>query len=288
MNRLLAACAALVLSAAAAPAAAQCAPACEDRASAAVDTAWSGDPRAPTRLIMAGPSHADGGAVWGGLEIRLAEGWFTYWRTPGEAGAPPRFDWGGSRNLGVAAVRWPAPSRETIDGREVNVYRGHIVLPIRFAPSQADAETEIALRLHYAVCGEVCRPAVAEHRIRLSARPRPAPDIAARHAALIADFLGRVPRETENLGLVARMDPNGRGLTIWLDRRGIAGAPQMFLEAPRPAVAGAPRLTAEEAGRLRFQAPLSAPEDEPPATSVTVTIVDADGVYERTVDLGGR
>jgi len=33
------------------------------------------------------------------IRIELAEGWTTYWRSAGESGIPPRFDWSGSGNL---------------------------------------------------------------------------------------------------------------------------------------------------------------------------------------------
>ena len=30
------------------------------------------------------------------LRVKLAPGWKTYWRAPGDAGIPPRFDWTGT------------------------------------------------------------------------------------------------------------------------------------------------------------------------------------------------
>ena len=43
------------------------------------------------------------------VEIRLAPGWHTYWRVPGDAGIPPSFDWSGSSNLASVAYEWPRP-----------------------------------------------------------------------------------------------------------------------------------------------------------------------------------
>src|SRR3546814_10771295 len=44
----------------------------------------------PARLdIVAGGN----GSI--GLRVRLAPGWKFYWRTPGEGGVPPQFDWTG-------------------------------------------------------------------------------------------------------------------------------------------------------------------------------------------------
>ena len=41
-----------------------------------------------------------------GIEIRLKPGWHTYWRYPGDAGVPPRFDFAGiaERQGGRGAV----------------------------------------------------------------------------------------------------------------------------------------------------------------------------------------
>ena len=69
---------------------------------------WDGDARTAMRLI-AGSSAAPTASA--GIEIRLKPGWHTYWRYPGDAGVPPRFDFAGSRNLESATVLWPAPRR---------------------------------------------------------------------------------------------------------------------------------------------------------------------------------
>ena len=53
--------------------------------------AWDGTQRAAVRLI-AGARSDDGATVRAGIEIRLAPGWKTYWRYPGDSGIPPRFD----------------------------------------------------------------------------------------------------------------------------------------------------------------------------------------------------
>ena len=44
----------------------------------------------------------------------MAEGWKIYWRTPGDSGLPPTFDWTGSQNLQSHTVKWPVPYRFTM------------------------------------------------------------------------------------------------------------------------------------------------------------------------------
>ena len=73
-------------------------------------TAWDSTEVSDIRLISAQDS-VGGGTVSLGLQIRLAPTWKTYWRSPGEAGFPPRIDWAGSPNLKSVDMAWPAPPR---------------------------------------------------------------------------------------------------------------------------------------------------------------------------------
>ena len=71
---------------------------------------WDGSERAAMRLIAGGPARADDQAIYrAGMEIRLAPGWKTYWRMPGDSGVPPRFDFSKSDNVEAVTVMWPAP-----------------------------------------------------------------------------------------------------------------------------------------------------------------------------------
>src|SRR5947199_3721959 len=66
-------------------------------AHAADSSAWDGTPRSAVRLIAGG--RLEGTATLrAGIEVRLAPGWKTYWRYPGDSGVPPRFDFSKSQN----------------------------------------------------------------------------------------------------------------------------------------------------------------------------------------------
>ena len=51
------------------------------------------------------------GAQYAGLSLKLAEGWKTYWRSPGDSGIPPQFDWSKSENIENLEVIFPSGSR---------------------------------------------------------------------------------------------------------------------------------------------------------------------------------
>jgi suppressor for copper-sensitivity B len=67
-------------------------------ASAAVGP-QSADAASRTQILSSFNATGDLEIVPAGLHILLGEGWKTYWRSPGDAGMPPRMDWSGSTNV---------------------------------------------------------------------------------------------------------------------------------------------------------------------------------------------
>src|ERR1700741_5308498 len=53
---------------------------------------WDGQAHSAARLIAgATGKNQDAAFLRAGIEIRLDPGWLTYWRDPGDSGAPPTF-----------------------------------------------------------------------------------------------------------------------------------------------------------------------------------------------------
>lgn len=92
------------------------------------------------------------------LSITIEKGWKTYWRTPGEAGLPPVFDWTGSENLKSATVHWPAPKRYTADDLENYVYQDGVVFPFDVEARDPGKPVKLKLRLDILVCSKICLP----------------------------------------------------------------------------------------------------------------------------------
>ncbi|MEO1239771.1 MAG: protein-disulfide reductase DsbD domain-containing protein, partial [Pseudomonadota bacterium] len=49
------------------------------------------------------------GTHMAGLDIALAEGWKTYWRSPGDGGIPPRLLLEPNENIKSVRLAWPTP-----------------------------------------------------------------------------------------------------------------------------------------------------------------------------------
>lgn len=132
-----------------------------------------------TGTILPGWQQADGTRL-AAVQLRLAPGWKTYWRSPGDAGIPPQFDWSKSRNLGSVGIHWPAPVVFLTAGMRTIGYTGDLVLPITLAPRKPGAPMDIRVTVDLGVCSDVCVP----QRITLGTRiddanTTPTPAIAA-------------------------------------------------------------------------------------------------------------
>ncbi|MCB5175347.1 protein-disulfide reductase DsbD domain-containing protein [Microvirga lenta] len=190
-------------------------------------SSWVQGLHSRARLIS---GETEGGRHLAGIEIALDSGYKTYWRTPGDSGLPPRFDWAGSENVADVEIRWPAPSRHEDPGGVSYVYEDSVVLPVLVTPKEAGKPVTLALSADYGICKDICIPAHAEMKATLSGKGP--------HQADIAKALAEVPRPqalgakseiaVESIERVAQDQPTFR-VTV----RAPAGTkPALFPEAP--------------------------------------------------------
>lgn len=102
----------------------------------------------------------DGGGRMAGLRLSLEPGWKTYWRSPGETGIPPRFDWSGSQNVQSLRVHWPRPTLFQSFGMRTAGYSDVVVFPLELTPLDASRPMRLELSADLGVCKEIC---VLEH-----------------------------------------------------------------------------------------------------------------------------
>ena len=104
-----------------------------------------------------------------GVEIKLKEGWKTYWRYPGDSGVPPVLDFSKSQNVKAVTVLYPAPTRfpDGAGGNSIG-YKGDVILPLHVVPQDAGKPVTLNLKLDYAVCEKLCVPAEAKLELLLT------------------------------------------------------------------------------------------------------------------------
>lgn len=131
---------------------------------------WDDDLQSSARLIAARARTELGNRVFrAGIEIKLKEGWHTYWRYPGDSGVPPVPDFSKSQNVKIATILFPAPERfpDGAGGNSIG-YKGNIILPLHVVPLDASKPVTLNLKLSYAVCEKLCVPAEANLQLALT------------------------------------------------------------------------------------------------------------------------
>lgn len=98
----------------------------------------------------------EGGVRQAGLALDVEPGWKTYWRSPGEAGVPPSFDWSRSANLERVEIGWPLPEVFDSFGLRTVGYSGEVVLPLSLVPHDPAQPIELRLDVTLGVCRDIC------------------------------------------------------------------------------------------------------------------------------------
>lgn len=106
--------------------------------------------------------RTEAGTHMAGLRLRMAPGWKTYWRAPGDAGIPPQFDWAGSENIGAVRISWPVPEVFDQNGMRSIGYSGQVILPMELTPDEAGAPIALSAQIDIGVCEVVCIPMTLE------------------------------------------------------------------------------------------------------------------------------
>ena len=222
------------------------------------------------------------GTQMAGLRLTLAPGWKTYWRAPGDAGIPPRFDWSASSNMKSVATYWPRPMVFDKNGMRTIAYENEVVLPLELTPARPGAPIILRGRMELGVCHDICMPMALELRADLPARPNPEPiraALAARPMDAAQAGVGRVTCAVEPL-------TDGLRLTAEIALAPMGGEEVAVVELRDPAVwVSEPQVT-RKGNRLIAVADL-VPESAAPfaldRSSVRITLFAG----QKAVDIRG-
>lgn len=200
-------------------------------AAAAGTSPWDGDARSAVRLVAGGPI-GPGALLRAGIDIRLASGWKTYWRYPGDSGVPPTFDFSRSENIKSVAVLWPAPHRFMDEGGASIGYKGEVIFPLHVVPEHPNLPVTLRLAVNYAVCERLCVPAKGEATLELTGASS-TQDLRIATAEAQSPKQARVG-ETAPLGIVAvRREPGGAFPRVVVEVAApAAAAVDLFAEGP--------------------------------------------------------
>lgn len=228
--------------------------------------------------------------VVAGVEIVLADGWKTYWRSPGDSGGvPPHFDWGASANVMSAQVLYPAPVRLKDAAGEAVGYKASVTFPVAIVPEDPAKPMELRLQLEFGICREICVPAEAKLELLIPPGPvasaPPSLQAALRRVPLRALSQGRedAPRLADVRAAMVGTSPR---LEIAAVFPGGSAGSDIFVEAPEGIYLPVPRRVGKDDGSAKatFEVDLSSGVDleDLKGKMLTITLVGSKMAVERT------
>ncbi|NDK34882.1 protein-disulfide reductase DsbD domain-containing protein [Rhodovulum sulfidophilum] len=222
------------------------------------------------------------GTYMAGLHLRLAPGWKTYWRAPGDAGIPPSFDWRGSANLAAVKIHWPRPRVFSSNGIRSIGYVADVVLPIELTPADPERPMELRARIDLGVCQDICMPM----ELRLDRRLPDAGPAEPIRAALASQPLdartARVGRVTCEIAPIS----DGLRLTARIEVPPLGDTETAVFELPDPSIWVSQTELARQGGTLVARSDMVPADGTPFAldrSALRITLLGQD----RAIDIRG-
>ena len=245
---------------------------------------WQKDGHSAVRLLAGSRS---GAVLLGGIGFQLQPGWKTYWRTPGDSGVPPRFDFSKSENIEAVTVLWPAPTKfdDGAGGHSMG-YHNQIVLPLRIVAKNADKPVTLRADINYAACEKLCIPVEANAELAftsvasaedsalfaaLDTVPKPA-NVGDPNPLTIRD----VKREGKSTVVVDVVTPDAREVNLFVE----GPTPDWALPVPTLVEHSPPGVK-----RFSFELEGLPPGANPEGAALKLTLVGGDRSYEFNINL---
>lgn len=245
---------------------------------------WQKDGHSAVRLLAGSRS---GAVLMGGIAFQLQPGWKTYWRTPGDSGVPPRFDFSKSENVEAVTVLWPAPMKfdDGAGGTSLG-YKQQVVLPLRIVAKNADKPVTLRADISYAVCEKLCVPVEANAELTFAS-------VASTEDSALFAALDTVPkpasvgdptpftirdvkRDGKSNVLVDVVAPDGKDISLFVE----GPTPEWALPVPKLLEHSPPGVK-----RFAFELDGLPPGASPDGAALKFTLVGGDRAYEFNVNL---
>jgi DsbC/DsbD-like thiol-disulfide interchange protein len=245
---------------------------------------WQRDGHSAVRLLAGSRS---GAVLMGGIAFQLEPGWKTYWRTPGDSGVPPRFDFSKSENVEAVTVLWPAPMKfdDGAGGYSLG-YQKQVVLPLRIVAKNADKPVKLRAHINYAVCEKLCIPVEANAELAFTS-------VASTEDGALFAALDTVPKPATvgdpNPLTVRDVKRDGKSSVLVEVATPDAREVSLFVEGPTPDWAlPVPKLLEHSppgVKRFAFELDGLPPGANPEGAALKLTLVGGDRSYEFNVNL---
>lgn len=181
----------------------------------AAESAAVTSPRVTATLLSARDAVAPGERFHVALVQRIAPGWHTYWRNPGDSGEPTRIDWALPEGVAAGAIQWPAPKAIRVEPLVNFGFEGSVLLPVEITvPATARPGETLALAANatWLVCEKICIPEEGSFRLDLPIAASGSSDAAAQ--ARIDQAIAGLPQPAGFTGALEASGPDKLALAL--------------------------------------------------------------------------
>jgi thiol:disulfide interchange protein DsbD len=145
------------------------------------------------QLIADTATVVPGKSFTAGLLLKMAPGWHTYWKFPGDAGLPTEMKWQLPAGWTAGPIQWPIPQKFNEPG-DIQVYGYHdevlLMVPLT-PPARIDSTSvHLAAQADWLVCEKICIPGNGQVALDLPVGSQSAPA----NSEIFAKYRDRLPR----------------------------------------------------------------------------------------------
>lgn len=148
------------------------------------------------KLLSEETSIQPGHSFWVAVELKIADGWDTYWINPGDSGFPTKVEWKLPSGFQVSEIQWPAPEKFVSQSLVGFGYTDSVMLLAQITPPEQMgelSETSLAADVSWLACKEQCVPGSAHVTLTLPASTA-APSKDVKNSEAFASARQKVPK----------------------------------------------------------------------------------------------
>ncbi len=219
------------------------------------------------------------------LEYTMQDGWYMYWRTPGDSGLAPTYDWSASTNVKDINIEWPAPHRYEQDGMYSFGYKGVAAFPVTVALAEAGKPASVSIDVMMIVCNKICVP----QNLTLAADIPAGPAVLTPADKRIKDTIAQLPKKNggdDAFRLDTAVLGKGSVIVTVYSKDGFDGT-DLFVESDAIVMTAKPQMEQDAGNPQAAIFRIDAPQGTDDLTAVllgktiTVTAVKGDKAVEK-------
>lgn len=225
----------------------------------AAESPWASAEQIQAKLLSAHETiGSDQTTINAALQTRLAPGWHSYWRNPGESGLPPKIHWEDSSNIKSIEMLFPGPKRFQELDLTTFGYDGDVMYPLDITLKEAGKAATLDLTLETMVCKDICLPVTLPLKLKIKAGE----GMDSKHRTIINYAREKIPSGTETPQLKIENVTITKDTVVAniMSKRGFART-DIFTEIGEFALGSDPQFQINENDRTRAIAIVAIPED---------------------------